>query len=90
MNTRLDQVKVGRAYVRTNLKATELGLAQHPMNQVLQEYTDMSGLQKDFLDILEIPRGDTVQMLFRLGHAEPSPPAPRRVVTDMVIKKGKL
>ena len=37
-NTRLDQVRIGRAYERVNLMATALGVAMHPMSQVLQEY----------------------------------------------------
>ena len=35
-NSRKDQLLVGRHYVRVNLAATALGLAQHPMSQVLQ------------------------------------------------------
>jgi hypothetical protein len=77
-NTRLDQVKVGRAYERVNLTATRLGLAMHPLSQVLQEYADMSELQRAFLQALEIPPGHTVQMLFRLGRAERTPHSPRR------------
>ena len=88
-NTRLDQVKIGRAYVRSNLTATDIGLAQHPMSQVIQEYTEMSGLQGELLDFLEIPKGHTVQMLFRLGNAEPAPPASRREIADMLVRKGR-
>ncbi len=81
-NTRLDQVKIGRIYERINLKATELGIAMHPMSQVLQEYSDMAFLQQKFKDYLRIPEDQTVQMLFRLGHATPVVHSPRRQVKD--------
>ena len=82
-NTRLDQVVTGRAYERLNLTATALGIAMHPMSQVLQEYSDMVDLQKRFLSYLDIPEGHTVQMLFRLGIAEPVEHSPRRSVKDL-------
>ena len=82
-NSRLDQVLTGRAYERVNLKATELGLAMHPMSQVLQEYADMGDLQQEFLSYFGIPHGHTVQMLFRLGHAEPVVHSARRHISEM-------
>jgi len=82
-NTRLDQVVTGRAYERLNLTATALGVVMHPMSQVLQEYSDVSHLQKRFLDYLGIPPGHTVQMLFRLGIAGPVEHGPRRSVKDL-------
>ncbi len=83
-NSRLDQVLTGRAYERVNLKATELGLAMHPMSQVLQEYADMSVLKRQFLDFLDVPQGHTVQMLFRLGLAEPVTHSARRYLSDVI------
>lgn len=82
-NTRLDQVKIGRIYERINLKATESGIAMHPMSQVLQEYSDMAFLQQKFKNYLKIPEDQTVQMLFRLGHATPVVHSPRRQVKDL-------
>ena len=82
-NTRLDQVVTGRAYERLNLTATALGIAMHPMSQVLQEYSDMADLQRRFLAYLEFPQGHTIQMLFRLGIAEPVEHSPRRSVKDL-------
>jgi len=82
-NTRLDQVVTGRAYERLNLTATALGVSIHPMSQVLQEYTDMANLQERFLAYLDVPEGHTVQMLFRLGIAEPVEHSPRRRVDDL-------
>lgn len=74
---------VRRAYERLNLTATALGVAMHPMSQVLQEYSDMFDLQKRFLDYLGIPEGHTVRMLLRLGVANPVEHSPRRSVKDL-------
>ena len=82
-NTRLDQVVTGRAYERLNLAATALGVAMHPLSQVLQEYPDMAELQQRFLSFLDMPQGHTVQMLFRLGVADRVEPSPRRSVKDL-------
>lgn len=84
-NERIDQVKCGEAYNRMNLIATQLGLAMHPMSQVLQEYKDMNELQQEFLKYLKIPNGKTVQMLFRLGRAKPVTHSLRRSVKDILV-----
>ncbi|MCK6262730.1 twin-arginine translocation pathway signal protein [Vibrio sp. ZSDE26] len=83
-NSRLDQVIVGRDYCRLNLKTTAMGLAQHPMSQVLQEYSDMLPLQAEFKQAFGIDESKTVQMLFRLGKAEKTPHGPRRLVSELV------
>lgn len=83
-NSRLDQVKVGRDYCRINLKITAMGLAIHPMSQVLQEYADMLPLQAEFRQAFGISTQDTVQMLFRLGKADPTEHGPRRVVSELI------
>lgn len=83
-NSRLDQVKVGRDYCRINLKTTAMGLAQHPMSQVLQEYEEMLPLQAAFKQVFNIKPSDTVQMLFRLGRAEATPHGPRRHISELI------
>ncbi len=83
-NERLDQVLAGRAYERVNLTATALGIAMHPMSQVLQEYPDMASLQREFLELLRIPEGRTVQMLFRMGNAAPVLHTARRQLRDLI------
>ncbi|MBL4583067.1 MAG: hypothetical protein JKX83_00480 [Pseudomonadales bacterium] len=83
-NQRIDQVKIGQAYCRMNLQTTAMGLAQHPMSQILQEYKDMLPMQKTFLKHYNIAEGDTVQMLFRLGRAEPVKHSARRAVQSIV------
>jgi len=87
-NARATQLKAGRAYVRLHLKATELGLAQQPMSQLLQEYPEMAGLQAEFLKAVGARPGETVQMLARLGHAAPVGPAPRRPLGDLILPVG--
>jgi len=83
-NNRTTQVKVGRTYARLDLTAAQLGVKIHPVSQVLQEYSEMQGLQKKFLEMLQIPNGDTVQMLVRLGFAELPSPAPRHPVQSFI------
>ncbi|GAB4372167.1 MAG: nitroreductase family protein [Elainellaceae cyanobacterium] len=84
-NTRSTQLAVGRAYARLNLKATALGVAMHPMSQVLQEYEEMQALQKGFLTMLNIPEGHRVQILVRLGYAKQPDPSPRRDLQDLLL-----
>lgn len=74
--SRTDQIDAGRAYVRMNLKATELGLAVHPWSQSLQEYAEMRELHQEVHEL--IGQRETVQMLYRIGHAEKIGPTPRR------------
>lgn len=84
-NDRISQIEAGRAYVRLNLKATELGVAMHPVSQVLQEYPEMAELQREFLGRIGAVPGQTVQMLFRLGYSEPVPPSPRRRLDALLM-----
>jgi hypothetical protein len=84
-NSRTQQIDAGRAYVRLQLKATELGLGMHPMSQALQEFAEMKPYYEKAHQLVlgkSAPRnaGDTtVQMFCRLGYtASPPPPTPRR------------
>ncbi len=83
-NSRTAQLKAGRLYNRINLTTSAMGLAQHPMSQILQEYEDMLPLQDEFKRAFDIPKQDTVQMLFRLGLSARTPLAPRRDVADII------
>jgi len=83
-NQRIDQLKIGQDYCRINLQTTAMGLAQHPMSQILQEYEDMLPLQKTFKQHYNIADSDTVQMLFRLGRAQPTKHSARRLVSSIV------
>lgn len=85
-NSRSEQVAAGRAYVRMQLKATEVGLGVHPMSQALQEFAEMRPHYEAVHRMLvgQAPpagaHGATVQMLCRLGtpaqavHATPRRP----------------
>jgi len=73
----------GMAYARMNLAATAAGLAMHPWSQALQEYEAMADLYAEARTLLGA--GDaTLQMLVRVGHAEPAPPAARRALQAFV------
>jgi hypothetical protein len=74
--SRSDQLNAGQAYLRLNLKATELGLGVHPWSQSLQEYPEMSGLYDEVHGL--IGKGRRLQMLFRIGYAAPVTATPRR------------
>jgi hypothetical protein len=77
------RLETGIAYARLNLAATALGLAMHPWSQALQEYEEMADLYAEAKQVLEADN-QTVQMLVRVGYAEPSAPSARRDVADFV------
>ncbi len=83
-NSRLKQVMTGHIYQRINLQTAQLGIAQHPLSQPLQEYTDMIPLYNKLYSLLEVPKGHTLQMLFRLGYAEQVTHAPRREISEII------
>ena len=90
-NQRTQQIHVGRAFVRMQLKATEMGLGLHPMSQALQEYPEMAKYFEAAHQAVigkPAPRtasDTTVQMLCRIGYTtEPTPAAPRRPVASIV------
>ena len=97
-NSRSQQIEAGRAYVRLQLKATELGVGVHPMSQPLQEFVEMKPFYAKAHQLLlgkPAPNAqagqtaltdDTVQMFCRLGYtAAPAPATPRRAVSKFVL-----
>ncbi len=80
------EVNAGRAYMRLQLKATELGLQVHPMSQAPQEFPEM----KPFYDELhqrlvgKPATEETVQMFCRIGYCAPQQPTPRRAVAGFI------
>ncbi len=76
-NTRLDQVEAGSKYLRSNLKAAELGLSMHPISQALQEYTEMTSLYQELHQLLTVKSPGRIQMLTRLGYGPPLGFSPR-------------
>lgn len=84
--TRSAEVWAGRAYVRQQLKATELGLQMHPMSQAPQEFAEMRP-HYEALKRLVTGRADhpaVVQMFSRIGHSAPVAPAPRRPLESLL------
>ena len=73
------RLSAGFAYARMNLAATANGIAMHPWSQALQEYEAMAEVYAEAREILN-PGTGTVQMLVRVGHAEPVEPSARRGV----------
>ena len=76
-NSRSDQLNVGAGWLRLHLAATQVGLAMHPLSQVLQEFPEMSALFEEFHDFVDVRQPARVQGLFRFGYAKFPAPAPR-------------
>ncbi len=86
-NSRTQQINCGRAYVRTQLTATSMGLALHPLSQALQEFAEMKEQYQKIHQVLGFePARNTVQMLVRVGYpATSGTGTPRRDLATMVI-----
>ena len=84
---RAAEVAAGRAYMRLQLKATELGLQMHPMSQAPQEFTEMQPYYERLHSLLlgKPASIETVQMFCRIGYGSNTPPEPRRSVTDIIL-----
>lgn len=83
-DTPTTRLLAGMAYARMNLAATAAGLAMHPWSQALQEYPEMADLYAEAKTLLGANATDTVQMLVRVGYAEPVEPAARRNMADFI------
>ncbi|MFT5810371.1 MAG: hypothetical protein ACI9KM_001131 [Rubritalea sp.] len=84
-NTRIDQLNVGRDWLRVNLTTTGLGVGVQPVSQALQEYAEMTETFNEVHRLLNA-QGKTVQMLGRLGYAEIVPPSPRWSIESKIIR----
>jgi hypothetical protein len=85
-NSRSQQISAGRAFIRLHLRATQLGIALHPMSQALEHYPEMSESQQHLYQTLNISSEEqTVQILARIGYADHEPLTPRRDLSDFVI-----
>ena len=91
-SSRTSQVEAGRAYVRLQLKATELGVGVHPMSQALQEFPEMAPHYERAHQLMigkagpRTPADDAVQMFCRIGHTPGEVSAtPRRPVRDLIV-----
>lgn len=77
------RLQAGRGYARLTLAAQSLGLAVHPWSQALQEYEEMADLYAEAKQLL-MAADQTVQMLVRVGYADPVEPAARRDLQDFI------
>lgn len=80
------EVNAGRAYMRLQLKATELGLQVHPMSQAPQEFPEMK-LHYDKLHTLLVGKPateETVQMFCRVGYCAEQQHTPRRALQGFI------
>jgi hypothetical protein len=87
-DTRADQLTAGRAWVRINLMATELGIALQPHSHALHDYPER---QADFAEIhrvLVAGDGRRVQMLGRLGYAGSVPATPRETPSAILARSN--
>ena len=91
-NSRSQQIEAGRAYVRMQLKATDIGLGIHPMSQALQEFAEMKPFYDKAHQLMlakaapKAPSDETLQMFCRLGYAAGAEPAsPRRPLSNFML-----
>lgn len=85
-NSREDQIRVGRAYLRLDLQAAALGVGIQPLSGTLAGFPEAQPVRRDLEDLLAGP-GQQVQMLFRLGKLDkPDRLTPRRAVSDLIVK----
>lgn len=83
-NSRSEQVEAGILYSHFSLHARTLGLVMQPLSQVLQEYPSMrmpyAAIHEEFA-----PKGETIQMLVRVGTATTDyPQTMRRDATSLI------
>ena len=83
-NSRATQIAAGRAYARLNLTATALGLSIQPWSMTLQEFPEMAGLYQETQTALGATPDAPLQMLARIGRANPGPMSPRRGLTEHI------
>lgn len=84
-NDKLDWVKSGRTYARFHLAITKFGFFSHPYSQVLQEYQEMTDLQRKFNELLGIKGSQKIQMAVRIGRSDRPNLSYRRRINDFII-----
>ncbi len=80
------ELRAGRAYMRLQLKATELGLQVHPMSQAVQEFAEMKPYYERLHTLLvgKPAEQEAVQMFCRIGYVDGVQHTPRRGVESIV------
>ncbi|WP_109355782.1 nitroreductase family protein [Sphingorhabdus sp. EL138] len=84
-NRRITQLQSGAVWVRINQAATALGLAMHPVSQILQEFPEMAHLYDQYHKYLGIAAPARVQGFFRFGYAASPEPSPRWPVESFIL-----
>ncbi len=88
------QMRCGRAWQRMHLRATTLGLAMQPLNQIPERAARerVLGIEPRFGEALRDLAGNsewTPLMMFRAGYpTRDAPRSPRRSVEDVVIERS--
>jgi len=85
-NSRHDQIQAGMDWVRLNLKATQIGLAVHPLSQALQEYEEMDHLYSELHSLLGVAAPARLQMFARIGYGPKTAPSPRWPLETRLIE----
>ena len=85
-NRRGEQIAAGRSYLRVALRVAGLGLEMQPMSQALQEYEAMRPYYRRVHDLLTSAPDERVQMLSRLGYADPVGLSPRWALDTRIIQ----
>ena len=80
------EVSAGRAYMRLQLTATELGLQVHPMSQAPQEFPEMRQYYDQLHTLLlgKPATEETVQMFCRIGYCPTQQHTPRRALNGFL------
>jgi len=82
-NSRTTQVKTGMLFSSFQLKACTKGISMQPLSQSLQEFPEMSELYHNIHDVFA-EKGQTIQMLVRMGRSDRVLHSLRRDVTDLI------
>jgi len=86
-DTRVTQLQAGRAWVRMNLAAQQVGLCIHPLSQILQEFPEMAVPYQAIRDELDVEAGGAVQMLGRIGYTKFPAASPRWPLESKLISR---
>lgn len=81
-----DWVLTGRDYARLQLTLTNLGLVMQPMSQILQEYSEMQELNREFRKLAGLRGNQKIQMAVRIGRSDYRFFPPRRCFADFIMK----
>ena len=91
-NSRSQQIEAGRAYVRMQLAATDIGVGVHPMSQALQEFAEMKPFYDKAHQLMlgkqapQTSSEEALQMFCRLGYVAGGVPAtPRRQIDKFIL-----